>query len=182
MAASVIAGVAVVVSFLTFVWTYWASQRSERRTRMPVLVLFPDQSGWRLENIGNGPAINIVIAQGRGPATDGCIDIHGRVVGRDGCAPGESWCNPIHLRPMATGGSQTVPWRFSTTGVGVSYTDPLGSVYTLLTSRHGSRVIEKQAIPSWTEDEWRQLSQVEASTDGRDASGELTRPWAVKPE
>jgi hypothetical protein len=180
MAATIIAGVAIVVSLLTFAWTYWASQRTERRARMPILVLFPDQSGWRLENIGNGPALNIVIAQGRGVATpDHCIELRRRVSLRDGSAPGESWCNPIHLRPMPAGGSQRVPWRFSTTGVGVSYTDALGSVYTLRTSRHGSRLIEKQAIPAWNEQEWRQLSQIEASARSADSAQGAT-PWAVK--
>ena len=62
-----VAGVAIVVSLCTFVLTYRASRQAERRGRMPVLVVFPEANGWRLENIGNGAALNIVIAQGHGP-------------------------------------------------------------------------------------------------------------------
>jgi hypothetical protein len=182
VAATIIAGVAILASILTFALTYLASLRAERRGRMPVLVLLPDKPGWRLENIGGGPALNIVIAQGRGPATkEGLIELRADDIGPGGIAPEESWCNPIHLRPMPAGGSQHVPWEFSTSGVGVSFTDALGSVYTLRTSSRGSLIMEKQGIPDWREGEWRQLSDIEGSALGGDVSHESRADWGIWP-
>ena len=67
--ATVIASVAIIVSLGTFALTYRASRQQERRSRMPILVLFPeaDGVGWRVENIGKGAALNILIAQGSRP-------------------------------------------------------------------------------------------------------------------
>jgi hypothetical protein len=162
MAATIIAVVSILVAVTTFALTYLASVRAERRGRMPVLVLLPDEHGWRLENIGGGPALNIVIAQGCGPSeTDGLIQLLSDAIDRDGLAQGEHWFNPIHLRPMPAGGSQLVPFAFSTTGVGVSFTDALGSAYTLRTSRSGSLLMERRGIPEWQEGDWRQLSEIQ---------------------
>ncbi len=182
MAATIIAGVAILASILTFALTYWASLRAERRGRMPVLVIVPDRGAWRLENIGHGPALNIVIAQGRGRvAAKGLIELRADAIGPDGIASGESWCNPIHLRPMPAGGSQHVPWEFSTSGVGASYTDALGNVYTLRTSSRGSRIIEKLAIPDWEESEWRQLSDIETGGLAGHSRPESQNEWGARP-
>jgi hypothetical protein len=182
--ATVIASVAILVSLGTFVWTHRASKDADRRGRMPVLVLFPvDGAGWRLENIGTGAALNIVIAQGRGAeATGGLIELRGEVARRhDGVAPGETWCNPIHLRPMSAGSGQTVPWRFSSSGVGISYTDALGYPYTVRTSKRGTRLTEKLCLPDWPHGEWEQLSAIEAlSPNGLRAKEQV--PWGVRPE
>lgn len=175
MTATIIAAVAIIVSLLTFALTYFQSIRAERRGRMPVLVLLPDTSGWRLENIGGGPALNILIAQGRGPAEHGgVIALRSDAIGSDGTAPDETWCSPVHLRPMAAGGLQQIPWAFSTDGVGVSYTDALGHLYTLRMSRLGSLIIEKRGIPDWRDDEWRQLSDLEGG------GSDIVEPWAVR--
>jgi hypothetical protein len=175
MTATIIAAVAIIASLLTFALTYVQSVRAERRGRMPVLVLLPDPSGWRLENIGGGPALNILIAQGRGPAEGGgVIALRSDAIGPDGSAHNETWCNPVHLRPVAAGGSQQIPWAFSTDGVGVSFTDALGHAYTLRMSRLGSLIIEKRGIPEWRDDEWRQISDLEGDGTG------VVEPWAVR--
>jgi hypothetical protein len=187
MAATIISVVAVLVSFLTFLLTYLASQRADRRRRMPVIVVFPEDEGWRLENIGNGPALNIVIAQGRGTEANGSlIELRREAVGANGAAPGETWCNPIHLRPMAAGASQLVPWHFATTGVGVGFTDVLNTPYTLRMSRQGSLLVEKRGIPSWSQEDWRQINTVEAWAEEQRRTGTLPaaarEPWGEWPK
>ncbi len=153
-----IAGIATVISVISLLY----SRQTERRGRMPVLVLFPEESGfWLVENIGKGPALNIVIAQGRGSEGNmRPIDLHAED------ATGEVWCNPIHLRPLSAGAKQLVPWRFGTSGVGIVYTDALDHVYTTKTSSDGTVVTERRSIPVWGPDSWQQLSWVERAPPG----------------
>lgn len=183
-AATVIAGIAIVVSLSTFALTYRASRQAERRGRMPILVVLPEVNGlgWRLENIGQGAALNIVIAQGSGSqANGGLIELPGEKARRhNGVAPGETWCNPIHLRPMSSGGCQTIRWPFRTTGVGITYTDALSYPYTVRMSRRGSRLTERRCIPEWPHEEVVQLSAVEAlAPDQVSAKAEV--PWGLLP-
>ena len=57
----------------TFVVNYRASAAAERRGRMPVLVFRQrTASGVVVDNVGNGPAMNIIFAQGR--ANDSSTD------------------------------------------------------------------------------------------------------------
>jgi hypothetical protein len=152
---------------------------------MPVLVVFPDEddNGWRVENIGNGAALNIIIAQGRGSeATGGVIELRGdRARRHAGVAPGETWCNPIHLRPMSADSSQTVRWPFSTSGVGISYTDALSFSYTLRMSREGSELSEERCVPAWRPQEILPLSELEAMSPNERAA-KAAVPWGVRPE
>lgn len=128
---------------------------------MPVLCLFPGQSGWQIENIGNGAALNIVIAQGRDRGQqNGYISLEQDV------ASSETWSNPIHLRPMTAGGVQPVPWNYRTTGIGISYTDNLGFSYTARMSEIGSRVMERRQIPQWSPTEWAQLGDLKGKAPG----------------
>jgi hypothetical protein len=168
VATAIISSVSVLVAISAFL----VARTAERHSRMPVLVLFPDEYGWCVENVGNGPAVNVVIAQGMGStASKGLIELRKRAVGRDGMARAESWCNPIHLRPVRSGSKQLVPWPFSTSGVGVSYTDVLGNAYTVRMSEHGTLLTEvrpwrlcrqKRCVPNWAPEEWEQIDHIEA--------------------
>lgn len=178
--ATVLSGIAIVVALSTFALTYRASRQAERRERMPVLVLLPeaDGAGWRLENIGKGAALNIVIAQGSGPETNGgLIDLRGdRARRHGGMAPGESWCNPIHLRPMSAESSQAVGWPFRTSGVGITYTDALSYPYTVRTSEAGSRLTEQRCVPEWRREEVVQLATLEGLAPNQLAA-KAEKPW-----
>jgi hypothetical protein len=190
-AATVLSGIAIVVALSTFALTYRASKAADRRERMPVLVVLPDIEGpgWLVENIGKGAALNIVMAQGRGSeANGGLIELRGESARRHhGVAPGESWSNPIHLRPMSAGGRQKVDWPFETSGVGITYTDALGFAYTVRTSEEGSRLTERRCVPEWSAGDVAQLSAVEGPPRGRrpaqPSDGRtLSRPSASPPD
>ena len=60
----IFSGAALLISVATLGVTYRSWQLADRRSRLPVLV-FLDSPGprWRLKNVGNGPALNIVVAQ-----------------------------------------------------------------------------------------------------------------------
>jgi hypothetical protein len=161
MVTTIISVGAILISVATFWLTKRSSDTAERRTRMPIVVIFPDTDSWawRLENIGKGAALNLVIAQG---CRDGGmpITLNDDDVGVDGRAPGEHWCNPIHLRPMSAGGVQIVPWPFEDTGVGIGFTDALGREYTVRTCTSGSSLFERRGMPAWPEKDWRGIGEV----------------------
>jgi hypothetical protein len=169
MAAILISAIAILVSVVSFLLSYQASQRAERRARMPVLCLFPGDVGWQIRNVGNGPAINIIIAQGRGSKQGNRLINLGK-----GVASSETWLNPIHLRPMSAGDIQSVPWKYQTSGIGISYTDSLSFAYTMKMSEVGSRVMEHVQIPEWPHADWIQLNGIEKITPGAS--------WAQRPE
>jgi hypothetical protein len=187
MAAAIISGVSVLVAISAFV----VARGAERRSRMPVLVLLPDPSGWCVKNIGNGPAVNVVIAQGRGSGGGSVIELDPRRIGRGGIAPGECWCNPIHLRPLDARGEETMPWPFENSGVGISYTDVLGSVYDVRMSAAGTRVFEIRRwivlqraarVPSWGTEEWMEMNELETwAATGEFPKRLVKEPWSPRP-
>jgi hypothetical protein len=64
--ATVIAVVSVVLAFASFVVNFWLNHRAAVRARKPVLVFVDDHGGkdcWVLKNVGNGPALNVIMAE-----------------------------------------------------------------------------------------------------------------------
>ena len=61
----VISVVALVLSATTFGVNLWVGHRAAVRARQPVLVFVDDPAAgcWTLQNIGNGPALNVIVAQ-----------------------------------------------------------------------------------------------------------------------
>jgi hypothetical protein len=61
--------VAVVISVASLLLTVIFWRITDRRSRTPVLIFVNDGSGWRIRNIGIGPALNVVVAK-RHPRPD----------------------------------------------------------------------------------------------------------------
>ena len=58
---------ALVVSLLSIAISAFASRRTDLRARMPVPVfVYHTQTGWILRNVGNGPALYVIVAQKAG--------------------------------------------------------------------------------------------------------------------
>jgi hypothetical protein len=95
-----------------------------------------------IRNIGNGPAVNIMLADG-GPALTE-TDLRG--VPSELLNKADSWYNHRHLRPIPQGTERRYPWTYKK-ALGLAYTDALGSPYTLVTSPHGTRVIDGAVMP-----------------------------------
>ena len=87
-----VAAVALVVSLIVARDTRRREQQAARLARQPALVFDWDGSTktWRLRNIGNGPALDVVIAQ--------------RI--------GSVWTNPLRMPEMPVDGSEVVPRRW----------------------------------------------------------------------
>lgn len=142
MSASVlIAGLALAVSLMSFALNLWVGHRAAVRSRKPVLVFVdePDR-GWTLRNIGNGPALNVIVAQRK-----------------DG-----QWFNPVRVRPMAKEQAETLEWlgRVNDTGLGVVYVDSEGLYYTSTVGAEILRTYEGARLPGWTEGEIRRYWEV----------------------
>jgi hypothetical protein len=180
MASVVLAALALAVSLASFVVNHRASALAERRGRMPVLV-FRERTGSKLvlENVGNGPAMNIIFAQGR--TNDSSADPISLSKGIH-----EPWFNPIHLTPVPPHETLDVPWDTGD-GLGLSYTDALGKVYTVKASDYGMVALEGLHLPDWGTREAKYVSQLgDARPEGphwgerqpvRRRGIRLRRPW-----
>src|SRR5215469_9212280 len=93
MFATAVSIAAIVLSAVTFGVTYHASQVTERRTRMPVLVFVYSPQGWVLRNVGNGPALNVEVAQ---------QIKSGEEAGR--------WIRPVRVRKIGKGNDVLLRW------------------------------------------------------------------------
>jgi hypothetical protein len=141
-----IAIIAVIVSVISFEVNFRAARAAERHGRMPVLIPQPFKEkgvpSIRIRNIGNGPALNIVIATVTGELAT--RDVRGiRLVGLKHRG---QWSRYAHLQPIEAGSERCYRWNYDR-AVGLSYTDALGKAYTLLTSAYGTKVFDRAAMP-----------------------------------
>jgi hypothetical protein len=112
------------------------ARRAAVRARKPVLVFVdePAQGAWVLRNVGNGPALNVLVAQ--------------RQEGQ--------WFNPVIVPPLSTESSYPLTWlgRINITGLGVTYADFEDRRYTSTIGGERSRTYEGNRLPAW---EWDDL-------------------------
>lgn len=138
MSISVVISVAaLVLSAATFGVSLWVGHRATVRARKPVLAFVDDPATdcWTLQNIGNGPALNVFVAQRQ-----------------DG-----EWFNPVRVRPMAKDQVQALEWlgRVNETGLGAEYADAEGQVYTSTVGGEVLRTYEGRRLPDWVGEEER---------------------------
>ena len=149
----VVAVLAVVVSAVSFEWnrraaasTLRIAEAADRHARMPVLTPYVDgRHGGVLfiRNVGNGPALNIMLADGKPILTETDLrEASHALLGEAG-----TWYNHRHLRPIPPGAERRYQWNYQG-AVGLTYTDPLGAPYTLVTSPHGTMIIDDMIIPA----------------------------------
>ena len=139
----VVAGAAVIISLVSFLINNQAAQAADRHGRMPVLIPSVDLDAGTVtvRNIGRGPAMNVVLARGRGELLTvdaSSIDL-GKRQYRD------SWEGHVHLHAIESGRDRTYPYAGGPV-LGLSYTDALGHPYTLLSSVFGTKVVDRQAM------------------------------------
>ena len=90
IASAMIAGIALVVSVIVFIDNRLRALEASRLARVPMLAFTYTQSGWTLTNIGNGPALDVVILQ----------------------RTGGQWKRPLRMPEMAVQDSNLVPHRW----------------------------------------------------------------------
>jgi hypothetical protein len=157
-AATVIAIVSVAIAGGSFVVNLWLGQRAAVRARKPVLVFVddPERQCWVLHNVGNGPALNVLVAQ--------------RQSGQ--------WYNPVRVPPLGKDSVVLLTWlgRINTAGLGATYSDFGDRRYTSTLGGERSRTYEGNRLPDWSDsdDEIRRYWEVRP--------GEVvTSSWAARP-
>jgi hypothetical protein len=92
VASAIIAAVALTVSVLVFLDNRAREQRAARLARRPALVFTWDEvhGVWQLRNIGNGPALDVLILQ----------------------RADRVWDHPLRMRELAADATDTVPRRW----------------------------------------------------------------------
>jgi len=137
-----IASLALVFSIVSFTLSYLRGQRSSIRDVKPVLAFeYNGNVGWILRNIGNGPALNVVVAQKR---------------------VGGNWFNPVRVPPLAADSSFVPTWlgHVNTTGLGATYMDIDGKKYSSVTGNDLTKIHGHEVFGPWDEAEiglhWKQ--------------------------
>jgi len=155
--ATVISIVSLAIALVSFVLNYGLARRAAVRARKPVLVFVdaPEQGTWVLQNVGNGPALNVLVAQRQ-----------------DG-----KWFNPVIVPPLSVDSSYPLKWlgRVNSTGLGATYSDFENTLYTSTTGGERSRTYVGNRLPTWSDREVRRHWEPEL------AGVERSRiPWAAR--
>ena len=147
---------AVIVAVISFEVNRRSARDAERHGRMPVLVARGVGPAIGIRNIGNGPALNVVVAHATGEvATRDALAVELDRHQDDG-----TWFGHMHLQPVSTGAEQWYAWSWgSTRAIGVTYTDALGHPYTVVSSRFGTKVVDsfEMSHPSLAELDYPEL-------------------------
>jgi hypothetical protein len=130
---------ALFVSMGSLVFTIWKGRYDQVTGVRPTLVFaYNDVTGWELQNIGSGPALNIVIA----------LKEHG-VDSKSG-----KWTKPVRIPPMKKDGSFHLHWDpFNNThGLGATYEDMWERPYTTTCGRDLNQIRRGRYL-AWQESE-----------------------------
>lgn len=140
MTSDVLAIAALVLSAVTFALAQRSATASDRRSRIPVLVFIYDEKRyWLLRNVGNGPALNIVVA---------IKEKHGD----------ESWQKRTRIPPIGRDGEFRLTWLGDSdvAVMAASYEDFLAADtasgsrgYTVSMSYDENRVTPRRELPRW---------------------------------
>ena len=124
---------ALVFSLVSFGLTYALSTQSATISVRPVLVFeYTQQAGWSVRNVGNGPALNVLVA------------------GKD---EGADWRNPVRIPPLQRDGQFLLSWvgHQNIRTLGASYTDIADRQYSSTSTDDLSRIYEGNHLKVWSE-------------------------------
>jgi len=132
---------ALLISTGTLGLTYRAWQLTDRRARIPVLVfVLVREQGWVLRNVGNGPALNIIVAR---QAQHGDTE----------------WLEPTLVQPLAKDAEAPLRWLVEDMDVavlGATYQDFAGAdrsgagrTFTAICANSLSSVAPGRHLPDW---------------------------------
>ncbi|MGV3588885.1 MAG: hypothetical protein ACO1OF_17900 [Adhaeribacter sp.] len=126
---NIIATLALIISIIS----YLQSKKSSVADIRPILVFVYDgRIGWIIKNIGNGPALNIIVAQIKG-----------------------EWFNPVRIPPLSANCEFVMSWlqHVDDTGLGANYNDFENRIYSATCGNDLSQVIKGPTLPKWNENE-----------------------------
>ena len=127
--------IALVVAIVSTIISVYFSKLNIRTDIFPVLVLAYDpKNGWEIRNIGNGPAINIMVSHQE----------HGET----------KWIKPTRIYPISKDGKVHLKWvGYNPNKIAVTYSDIHKNNYTSITNDDLTEIKNGNKLPSWQEDE-----------------------------
>jgi hypothetical protein len=132
----VFSALALMISFLSFKLT-------DVRSVKPVLIIeYRGAPGWYSKNVGNGPALNIVVAE----------------------RERNEWFKPVRVPPLANGESRLLRWLDQTnvSSIGVTYVDIDDRRYTSVTSKDLTTIEDGNRLTKWREDDIQKQWELES--------------------
>ena len=129
---------AILVSIISFIFSYLLSRKSAIDAITPVLVFeYTQKSGWLLRNVGNGPALNIVFAMK---------------------SESSEWFDSVRIPPISRDGVFGLPWiiDLNMRAFGATYEDFQSRRYSTICEDDLSKIfnncifdIKGKTIPHW---------------------------------
>jgi len=115
-----------------------------------LILLYSNTHGWKIKNIGNGPALNIVIAHTTNALENKTPE--GKTL------PSGNWKCPTRLYPLPRDGEIAIPWVGSNPDkIAVRYFDIHDNQYTSVTDDDLTKIYEVSILPLWKEREIKPL-------------------------
>ncbi len=115
--------------------SFWHSWRSTIASIRPILVfLYDNERGWYVRNVGNGPALNVIIAKRR---------------------PGGAWSQPVRVPPIDSGDFFSLFWALhdNVHQLGTMYEDFQSRTYSSICARDLTTLSRGRKLPAWREDD-----------------------------
>jgi hypothetical protein len=138
ISSDVISLLAVAISIISLGISSYLSIRSVRTQIRPVIVmLYEASTGWCIENVGNGPALNVIVSV----KADRNL----------------KWPDPVRVPPVAANGSFALEWLrrldLRADSIGVYYEDFSGNQYSSVCTENLTTVSDGRAFPAWADNE-----------------------------
>ena len=139
-----VAILAIIVSIISFTLSYQLSKQSSITSMKPVLVFeYTAEEGWIIRNVGNGPALNVVLAMKENKS---------------------DWFNPIRIPPLSKDGEFILSWIRHTNirTLGAAYEDFMQKSYSTTCTDDLSKITEGNVLREWPENEIKRHWQIAA--------------------
>ncbi len=121
-----------VISLIAVALSYYTFQRTLRSSSRPILIFsLRSETLWQLQNVGNGPAINILVGEMNNE---------------------RQWVNVTNCYPLATGASVPLLWLRHGVQLATVYTDIYGRSLTTHCASNWNKVTNKNEFPHWQAD------------------------------
>ena len=137
-----VAVLAIFVSIVSFTLSYQLSKQSSIASMKPVLVFeYSPDKGWVLRNVGNGPALNVILAMKE---------------------DNSDWFNPVRIPPLSKDGEFILSWirHSNIRTLGATYEDFMQKPYSTTCTDDLSRITEENVLMNWPENEIKRHWQV----------------------
>lgn len=121
-----------VISLIAVALSYYTFQRTLRASARPVLIFsLRSETLWQLQNVGNGPAINILVGEMNNK---------------------REWVNITNCYPLAAGATVPLLWLKHGVQLATVYTDIYGESLTTHCASNWNKVTNENEFPHWQAD------------------------------